>query len=337
MIACVFISCNSYKNLTSAELYMELPDYCPTPDAFAISSEGLILSCPNYAEKLAKGVLVLLSKDGKIKELCKVPGIKTGTFASPMGINYAPDGTLIVCANQGENRGQILRMSFKGDKLVKTEVIATGINNPNGVKVHNGNIYVTTPRLPKFKTTKMTSGIYRFSLNDRNVKVENDSTDTHLIFTVQTNNPIRQFGLDGLDFDKDGNLFVGDFGDGVIYKLKLSANNEVESQEVYATLSDTTGVDGIVIDKKGNLYVAGFSQNQIWKINKKREAILIAEYPDNDGSKGELDQPADLIIYDKKLIISNFDLMTDADMVNRKHSSPFTLSFIKLRRVKKNK
>jgi len=317
--------------LTSAKQYLELPEYCPTPDAFAIAPDGsLTLSCPNYASKAVKGRLVSISKDGTIRELLKIPGRKEGTFASPMGIAYADDGTLYVCANQGANNGRILRMTFKGSKLVNTEVVAKGINNPNSIKIHNGNIYVTTPKLPKFKTEKITSGVYRFSLNDRDVKVKNNATDKQLIFKTQTQNPNRQFGLDGITTDKAGNLLVGDFGDGTIHQLKLSNEGNVISNEIYATLPDTSGIDGITMDRKENLYAVGFSQNQLWKIDKKKNITLMAQYPDNDGTNGGLDQPSDLIIYNGKLIISNFDLMKGNGMINTKHSKPYTLSFIKL-------
>ena len=325
------VSCKSYKSLQSTQLYLELPEYCPTPDAFAIAPDGsLTLSCPNYASKEIKGILVKITKDGKVKELSKVLGSKPETFASPMGIAYAPDGTLIVCANQGANNGRVLKLTFENDELKNTEVIAYGINNPNGVKIHNGNIYVTTPVLPKYKTDKMTSGVYRFSLYDREVEVKNDSTDKNLIFTTQTNNPVRQFGLDGLTFDNKGNLLVGDFGDGIIHQLKLSDKGKVLSNGIYAALPDTSGIDGMTMDKKGNLYVVGFSQNQLWKIDAQKRILLIAEYPDNDGSNGELDQPVDVVIYNGKLVISNFDLMIDEDMVNRRHSKPYVLSVLQL-------
>ena len=68
-------------------------------------------------------------------------------------------------------------------------------------KIQGDDLFVTVPKLPKFNTTKNTSGVYRFKLTDRNIEVKNDSTDSNLIFTTQTQNTQRQFGLDGITFD----------------------------------------------------------------------------------------------------------------------------------------
>lgn len=324
--------CNSSKKdavtneLISTKLFAELPDYCPTPDAFALAPDGsLTLSCPNYADNSKPGVLIRIDKNRSVTKICEIPGVKEGQSARPMGIDYAPDGSLYVCANP-----EILKITFEKDTVKSIDVIARGINGPNGLKIKGDALYVTAPTLPNFKSAKNTSGVFRFLLSDRNVEVKGDSTDSNIIFTTETQNPRRQFGIDGLVFDKNGNLLAGDFGDGIIYQLKLNSLGRVESSEIYTTVPDSTGIDGMVMDENGNLFVAGFSQNEIWKIDAEKNAKVIARYPDNNGANGELDQPVDLVIHNGKLIISNFDLMTDPDMVNRSHDKPYTLSYIEL-------
>ncbi|WP_372775227.1 SMP-30/gluconolactonase/LRE family protein [Mangrovibacterium sp.] len=320
-------NCREAFQRVETKRFAELPDDCPTPDAFAISPDGsLFLSCPNYADNSLPGLLVRVNSDGTIIRIAEVPGIDLGTSARPMGIDFAPDGSLYVCANP-----RILRYSFVNDSVAQIETIAEGINGPNGLKINGDNLFVTVPKLPKINTAKNTSGVYRFKLTDRNIEVKSDSTDSNLLFTTQTQNPKRQFGLDGIAFDHSGDLYVGDFGDAIIYKLKLSETGTIESKEVYTTFPDSTGIDGMIFDQDGNLYVTGFSQNQLWKIDNNRKASIIADYPDNDGCHGELDQPVDLTIWEDKLIISNFDLMTGEGFVNTAHSKPYTLSFIPLR------
>jgi len=269
--------------------------------------------------------LVRVNEDGTITKIAEVPGIEPGTSARPMGIDFAPDGSLYVCANP-----RILRYSFEKDSVIRIETIAEGVNGPNGLKIQGDDLFVTVPKLPKFDTKINTSGVYRFKLTDRNIEVKSDSMDSNLLFTTQTQNPKRQFGLDGIAFDHSGNLYVGDFGDAIIYKLKLTEGGILQSKEIFSDFPDSTGIDGMAFDDDGNLYVTGFSQNQLWKIDKNRVASVIADYPDNDGRNGELDQPVDLAIWDDKLIISNFDLMTGEGFVNTAHSKPYTLSFIPL-------
>ncbi|AWB65889.1 hypothetical protein C2869_05285 [Saccharobesus litoralis] len=320
-------------NLQPATLFAKLPNTCTTPDAFDIAPDGsLTLSCVNYAGGKNKptGRLLRITEDGQVTELAQLTGPNGKGSARPMGIAYAPDGSLYVADNQGRNQGRLLRLTFNQGKLANTEVVAYGMSSPNGVRYFNGAIYLTQLRLPKFKTKNMTSGVYRFAETDRNVKVASDGSSDKLIFSTQTENPERQFGIDGLVFDKQGRLYVGDFGDAEIYRLTLNTQGVVVNQEMFATLPKTVGIDGINIDEQGNLYLAGFLQNEIYKVDTQGKATLLAQYPDNNGANGEIDQPADLIVYKNKLIISNFDLMKGKGIVNSGHGKPYTVSAIAL-------
>ncbi|MGA9652238.1 SMP-30/gluconolactonase/LRE family protein, partial [Pedobacter sp.] len=185
-------------------------------------------------------------------------------------------------------------------------------------------------RLPKAGTEKISSGIYRFNEHDRNIKVEGDLSSSNLIFSTQTQNPERQYGLDGLVFDSKGYLYVGDFGDAIIYQLQLNPDGTLARSKFFAQLPKSVGIDGLAIDKQDNLYLAGFLRNQIYKVSASAEINLVAEYPDNDGSNGAIDQPADVIVWGEKLLISNFDLMKGVGIVNSAHSKPYTISYIDL-------
>jgi sugar lactone lactonase YvrE len=324
---------SAWANQQPAKLFASLPDICPTPDAFDIAPNGsLTLSCVNFADKNSKGELLSISTDGKVTHLATVPRLKEKRKANPMGIAYGPDGALYVADARGIKKGRILKLTFGENKRVKTEVIATGVN-PNGLRYHNGGIYITQLKMPNVKSKLNTSGIYRFNVTDRNIKVQNTLNDKQLIFTTTTKNPTVQFGLDGLAFDSDGNLFTANLGDGIVYKLLIDNKGNVQSAETYAHVPSTARPDGMALDKNGNLYLAGFANNQIFKIDQNKKVSMIADYPDNDGSNGQLDQPADLIVYGSKLIISNFDLMKGKGIRNTKHDKPYTLSSIDLNQI----
>lgn len=327
---------NLEKNLAVAKLFVTLPESCPTPDGLAIAPDGsLTLACTNYANKGEQpGILLSINSDRTVSTLRKTlgetygqtSGKKENNISRPMGIAYARDGSLYVC-----DSGRILRLTFKGRSIATTEVVAYGLTSPNGIRIHNGALYASLLQMKNIKTANMTSAIYRFSLDDRNIKVTSTERDAQLLFKVETKNPDRQFGLDGLVFDKKGHLFTGNFGDGEIYKLTLSANGQkVIDKEIYAQLPNDTGLDGITIDENGNLYVAGFLKNQIVKVDTAKNVTVIAEYPDNNSTNGELDQPSEVLVYGNKLVISNFDLMKGKGIVNTKHSAPYTLSYIEL-------
>ncbi|WP_199271640.1 SMP-30/gluconolactonase/LRE family protein [Paraglaciecola sp. L3A3] len=327
----IYASAPAESNKLTATLFSQLPDNCPTPDAFDIAPDGsLTLTCPNYSNRKLEGELFSLDKNGNVTHLATVPRIDKNNKANPMGLAYGPDGALYVADSRGPKHGRILKLTFEGKKIVSSDIVASGLN-PNGLRYHQGYLYATQPKMPRVKTTKSTSVVYRFKASDRNIKVTNTLADENIIFSVETQNPDRQFGLDGLVFDQKGHLYTTDFGDGIIYKLTLDQQKSVQTQELYAQVPNTVGVDGMAIDLKGNLYLAGFSQNQILKVNTQGAVSIIADYPDNDGSNGQLDQPADLIVYEDKLIISNFDLMVSKGMLNTKHSKPYTLSVIDLK------
>jgi sugar lactone lactonase YvrE len=318
------------NQLLTTKLFASLPDHCPTPDAFDIAPDGsLTLSCPNYADKTKPGVLMSISKEGEVTELVKVPVLTASGMAKPMGIAYDEDGVLYVCDNQ-TNKGRLLRMAFNKNELITTEVVADGFNSINGIRYRNGFVYITQTQLPKLKKDNVVGGVYRFKTTDRNIQVNNDISDKNLIYTSVTQNKERQVGLDGLVFNKKGELFVGNLGDAIIYKLTFGAEGKLINEDVYAKLPINSAPDGINIDDKGNLYVAGFAQNQIFRIDTHQNVELLAHYPDNDGAEGGLDQPADLIVYNGKLIISNFDLMVVKGMVNSKHGKPYTISYLEL-------
>ncbi len=315
-----------------ALLFANLPAYCPTPDAFDIAPDGsLTLSCPNFADRNSPSVLMRVTAEGEVSKVSEIPGLIKGDKGIAMGIAYGPEGELYVCNPKGGDRGRILCMTFAKDgSLATTEVVAEGMACPNGIRYYEGALYVTQPQLSKFGTEKNTGGVYRFLASERNVKVRNDAGDEHLLFSAETQNPERQFGLDGLVFTASGSLLVGDLGDGTIYELILNDNGELVESGVYAQLPDDSGIDGIHIDEMGNIYAAGLRQNQILKVDTNRRVQIIAQYPDNDGSNGQIDQPSDLFVYGDKLVISNFDLMKGDGFVNTKHEAPFTLSYIQL-------
>jgi hypothetical protein len=237
----LFTSFNSFAqventNVLSAKIFTKLPDYCPTPDAFDIAPDGsLTLSCPNYADKSKPGVLMRLTIDGEVSKLVDVPVLEQTGLSRPMGIAYDDNGVLYVCDNQGNN-GRILRMTFDKDTLINTEIIAYGFNSINGIRYYKGAVYITQTKLPKLKKDKVIGGVYRFKTSARNIEVKNDKSDKNLIYTSVTQNPNRQVGLDGLVFNKEGNLLVGNLGDATIYKLTLSPEGNVSSDEIYVKL-----------------------------------------------------------------------------------------------------
>lgn len=319
------------------KLFAKLPDYVATPDGMAIDSEGnLIMACPNYADPSKPGCLVRFDSNRKACKWVDVPVSPETGHAFPMGIAFGPDGDLYVVDNQGWSgapelvfKGRVLRLRIRDNKVVKTTVVAHGMEHPNGMRINRNHLYVTHSMLSRVKDPSglLVSCVYRFRLDDENIAITNTLADPNIFTTFLTHNRDIQYGADGIEFDKFGNLYVGNFGDGAVHKITFKDDGTARDNTVWA--QDPTqlkSTDGMIIDSEGNIYVADFCANAVARISPNGKVTRIAKSPDSDGLNGELDQPGEPIIWQGRLVVTSFDLVTGPQMVNTKHEMPATLS-----------
>ncbi|MFH1266291.1 MAG: phage head-tail adapter protein, partial [Planctomycetota bacterium] len=231
---------------------------------------------------------------------------------------------------QPNDKGRILRLEIRGGLPVRSATVAHGMSHPNGIRIHRGHVYVTQSLLVKEGDEPLISGVYRFKLDDRNVKVHNTLDDANLLVTLKTLNPKVQYGADGLVFDSRGNLFVGNFGDGTVHKITFDAAGNVAANTIFAQSECMKSVDGICVDSHDNLYVADFSSNAVCLVSPEGKVSVLAKSPDCDGARGGLDQPGEPLVRGGELVVSNFDMVTGPDKVNTQHDAPYTLSVISL-------
>jgi len=344
-----------------SRLLVRLPDYCPTPDGMAIDAEGnLVVACPNYGDATQPACLIKIDRKGKVTKWVEVPPLAETGRACPMGIAFGPDGDLYVCDNQnwptgngpnGEiNQGRLLRLRIRDGRIAKMTVVARGISHPNGVRVRGKHLYVTVSMLPKIKRRDglLVSGVYRFGLDDEDVAVTNTRADKNLLVVFVTRNRDCQYGADGLAFDSHGNLLVGNFGDGALHKVTFDEQGNVTGSSVFAKTDFATPMadpdfaqkmirakmrttDGICTDEKDNVYVADFSNNAVCRVDRQGRITVLAQSPDCDGGSGGLDQPGEPILWDGKLVVTCFDMVTGPDKVNTKHDKPYTIAYIELK------
>jgi sugar lactone lactonase YvrE len=323
--------------MQTPKLFTLLPGHVSTPDGMAIDVDGnLILACPNYADPSMPGCLLKIDGNRKIEKWVDVPVSPETGHAFPMGIAFGPDGDLYICDNQGWSgapelvfKGRILRLRIRDGKVVRTTVVAHGMEHPNGIRVHRNHIYVTHSMLSRVKDPSglLVSCVYRFRLDDENISITNTLADTNILATFLTHNKDIQYGMDGIEFDKAGNLYVGNFGDGAVYRIRFNDDGSVKENTVWAQdAAQLKSTDGMIIDGEGNLYIADFCANAIARVSPNGKVTRIAQSPDSDGLNGELDQPGEPIIWKGKLIVTSFDLVTGPQMVNTKHEMPATLS-----------
>ena len=327
-------------------LFSKLPECVATPDGMAIDSDGsLVLACPNYGDYAKPGCLLKFDAARKVRKWVDVPVHPETGHAFPMGIAFGPDGDLYVVDNQGWTdgsvpgcpgfpfKGRILRLRIRDDKVVKTTVVAHGMEHPNGMRINRNHVYVTHSMLSRVKDPSglLVSCVYRFRLDDENIAIRNTLEDPNLFTTFITHNPDIQYGADGIEFDKFGNLYVGNFGDGAVHKITFNDDGSARDNRVWARdPAQLKSTDGMIIDSEGNIYIADFCANAVARVAPNGSVTRIAQSPDSTGVNGDLDQPGEPIIWQGKLVVTCFDLVVGPQMVNRKHEMPATLAELAL-------
>lgn len=317
-----------------------LPEkYAVTPDGMEIDRYGnLVLACPNFADMSKPSCICIVDKNLHVRKWFDVPVSEETNEARAMGLAFGPDWDLYIVDNQGWGgdpllscRGRILRVRMDGDRIEKVTVVAEGMEHPNGIRIKGPYMYVTQSTMTgvKTKSGNLASGVYRFRLDDENIHVNNMLEDPNLYVSFETKNPADQYGVDGIVFDPEGNLYIGNFGDGEVFKIRFDENGNIQSNELFAKNPENLrSTDGMTVDQKGNIYVADFVVNAIAKIDKKGNVTRIAQSPDSDGLKGELDQPGEPCIWNGKIVVSCFDCVVGGDKWNTKHELPATVSVL---------
>jgi sugar lactone lactonase YvrE len=329
--------------MQTPKLFTTLPeDYICTPDGMEIDTDGnLILSCPNFADDKLSGCVARITPEKEISKWFDVPVHPETGIARNMGIAFDADGYLYLCDNQGwsgkpelQNKGRVLRVKADRDgKLLEAVTVAQGMEHPNGIRVRGDYLYITQSSMTpeRHPSGKLVSCVYRFRRDDRDITVTNTLQDPNVFAWFLTHNPDCQYGADGIAFGPDGNLYVGNFGDGEVYRLTFRPDGSLDENRPFAKdAAQLQSTDGMCFDDSGNLYVADFSANAVAKITPDGKVARIAQSPDSDGLNGELDQPGEPIVWNGKLIASCFDLVTGPDKVNTAHELPATLSELEL-------
>lgn len=326
--------------MQTPKLFTLLPeDLVCTPDGMAVDPQGnLVLSCPNFADMSMKSCVLKIDKQRNIRKWFDVPVNPATGEARTMGVEFGPDGDLYLVDNPGwtkvpalKSTGRILRIRMEGDRIARCTVVAEGMEHPNGLRIQGGYIYVTQSTMEKVKTQSgnLLSCVYRFGMEDENIRCANTLEDPNILLTYETRNPNCQYGLDGIVFDSKGALYVGNFGDGEVFKITFNEDGSVRDNVLFAKdPAQLKSTDGFTIDANDNIYVADFSANAIARIDPAGNVRRIAQSPDSDGFNGELDQPGEPCIWEGKIIVSCFDLVTDADKVNTAHEMPATMAML---------
>jgi len=292
-----------------------LPEKYNSPDGMTLGDDNCIyLSMNTVNNTNYPGRILRITEDDQIEEVIDLlPHPETG-MASPMGLVFGPDGNLYVSDNQsfvtdGPGMSRLLRVVMEKGEALRCEVVAEGFNIANGITLRDNSIYLAETDLKAGTPHK--SGVYRLELSELNpdnpVRVSGLG-DPHLITVLETKNEALAVGANGIAFNSKGDLFVCNFGDAEVYKMKVDDQGVVTSKELFARGGGMESVDGLQIDKEDMLWIADFIGNAVIKIMPGGRINIVAKNSPSDGKNGELDAPSECIRRGDKVYVSNIDL-----------------------------
>lgn len=321
------------------KLFKQFGDYATNPDGMTIDKDGnLYISSPNFNNHNYPGVIMKFEKadPNKFSIFFAPPIHKDTGIAGPMGMAFGCDGNLYYADNQyfkdKNYKSRLMRLTIKDGTPIKAEPVVEGFKLSNAVRIRDGVIYVTDT----FSDDPADMGyIYAIPMADfANGPVKlapKTEKDKYRIIEQKCTPRPRgdNASIDGMDFDKDGNIYYGNFGDGRFYTSKRLADGKYEAPKLLT--EDFECCDGIVYYPRKNWIIITDSQAnavRYWDITNSKLGLLW-QNGDTDGADGLLDQPCEPIVIDGKLYIASFDMPFDG-LVNKKFDNINTLSVIDL-------
>ncbi len=327
--------------MKKAKLFLELPDKCNTPDGMTLAPDGsIILSCPNYNNDKHPAVLMRITTDNKLVDYFRLPMHPQTGKAGPMGLDFGPDGHLYVADNQCFNttlyKSRLLRVRVENGRPVGCEPVVYGFKVANAVIWRGDYVYVSdSVQDVAWPATEshFASCIYRFhikELGDKPLELKPAGLDEHCVAKIYCGNRQLAFAADGLTFDDEGNLYCGNFGDGVVHKISFDADGKVVSNTIFAEDPKMACCDGLFYDAKRKLiFVADSVLNAVQQVDLKGNVTTLARNGDTDGADGGIDQVCEVLVRGDELIIVNMDFPFPG-LTNTKHDKPYTLSVVGL-------
>ncbi|MGI6391954.1 MAG: SMP-30/gluconolactonase/LRE family protein [Kiritimatiellia bacterium] len=334
-----------------------------TPDGLALDTAGNVyLSAVNGVDGSYPGHIWRMERaTGRWSVFTPCKMHPETHAASPMGLAFDPQGNLYYAdAQYFANRNyqsRILRVVIRDGEPRHIETVVEHIKLPNALRWHDGALYFTESFFDVADAYQ--SGVYRIPAADlrpdkpaRLLDKERAATDPYCVGIVETvlhdrgtannkpevrpTNPslhIYTAGCDGMDFDRDGNLYTGSFGDGRFWVLRPLGNGRYAKPELLHA-GTVTCCDGICYDAaRHQILLTAAEQNAIyaWDIAHKKMNLIWAN-GDTDGADGLLDQPCEVLMLDaNRVLVVNIDAPSPF-MVNTKPDEVHTLSVITLGR-----
>jgi len=327
----------SSESTQKSKLLVQLPQGCNTPDAMTLLPDGSILvSVPNFNDVEAGSFLYRLTPDNQVEKFLDLPKHpETGKPVGPLGICLGPAGELFLADYQmeGTRQSRVLKIAMEDGQPGEISPVITGFHVSNAVVYRDGYLYVSETQIDT-EAKPATSGVFRFSLEELEngpvALAEDEAKDPHLLAIVECHDETLPLGADGLCFDKEGNLYIGNFAGGTVHKFEFDDEGKVASNSIFAEADCMKSADGLFMDTKtGVIFVADSRANAVQMVHPDGTVETLSQNGDTDGLDGGMDQPCEVLLRGREVIVSNMDWPVPG-CINQTYNEPCTLCVIPL-------
>ena len=131
--------------------------------------------------------------------------------------------------------------------------------------------------------------------------------------------------------DDDGNLYCGIFEDGIVYRTRFSGGKALPPEE-FARDPKMACCDGIFWSPADQvIFVADMLNNAVQAVDLKGRVTTVWKNGDTDGADGSLDQPCEVAVRGRDLVVINMDMWWECEwLVNKKIDRPWNVSVLRL-------